>query len=83
MWDSLFVFTDGTNGKVSCPSKRICLLLLQKEPDAPFMFIPIHYIPIVGGYMVDGYEMGGYKWPSMSLRYPINSYINCYTLTAS
>ena len=32
--------------------------------------------------MVDGYVMGSYKGSLMSLRYPINSDINCYILTA-
>ena len=41
--------TGGANGKVSYPSKRICLLLLRmKKTGSPFGFIPIHYIPIVG-----------------------------------
>ena len=30
----------------------------EKKWDPLFGYIPIRYIPIVGGYMADGYEMG-------------------------
>ena len=50
--------------------------VFKKRITCPNGYIPMHYIPIVGGCMVDVYEMGIYEWPSTSLRYLI-----IYTLT--
>ena len=51
--------------------KNDCLLFLQKIIGCPNGYIPIHHIPIVGGYRVVSYEMGSYEWSSISLRYPL------------
>ena len=41
--------TDNANGKVSCTSKRMFIIPPKNNWNPPFKFIPIHYIPFVGG----------------------------------